>query len=807
MKKIKSMSGSKTSRKTGFMILLFLTFFATNNWCAQIIYPWRATTAIVKVGESFEVWFDGDSGQTINSVILEGPYNSVISSFSVENGNWEYDGWSGNTYNTRITVTVPADAPADKYNLILNTSAGTKSSLASVKVIKDYKSTFYLMHFSDPHRWEASKNTEGILYKDQTVVIDIANIIAPEIFIETGDSYWQTPIDPGLNQSRLNDFMHGSSFVRGMQELTSAALFMIPGNHDTPTHHSYDVTMKNAASAWNDLFGLQYHNFTYNSARFVGINNSWCPSDGSAPNFQWQIDKAVDWINSVGGGNMRIAYFHIPQDGVPLIYNSFKSVGKSFKLMIGGHIHRYTTNPYSIDGNPIIYTAAGLKNGTTGAPFNLYKINLNDGTFSTVGNSYSGHPSLEVDQNWSTSKLKLSYSNENNGSNANNTATIVNKFNFLIEDARVRFVLPKDVLYAVSNGTITQEFDGDNFHIIDTKIDLNAFSTTTVTVEATDYCPDDPNKTEPGNCGCGVVEGNCDKLPLLVNNGSGTGDYYPFEKVSIMADSPPENMKFDKWVIDSGTPSIVDIQASSTTLHLGEAAATITASYEEFTTIYQSEDAVYNGATFSANYAGYHGSGYLVYKNPYNDFIEWTVDVPSSGSYNLIFRYANDSWPRPLELKVNETIKEASLKFPATGAWTNWEEVSSTQSLNAGENIIRLTAIGLSGSNIDELRVDEGINSLNESTNIIPNMFVLHQNYPNPFNPTTKIKYSIPVGSFVSIKVFDLLGREIITLVNEKKQQGTYQVEFDGKNLSNGIYYYRIITGDFTETKKFILMK
>ena len=807
MKKFKSIFCTKTSRKLGFMIALILAFFSTDNWCAKIIYPWRATTAIVKVGETFEVWFDADSGQTINSIILEGPYNSVTSFFSVENGNWEYDGWSGNTYDIRLTVTVPADAPADKYDLILNTSSGNEISSASVKVIKEYKSTFYLMHFSDPHRWETSKNTLGILYKDQTVVLDIANIIDPEIFIETGDSYWQTPSDPSLNQNRLHDIMHGSSQVKGMHELESAALFMIPGNHDTPTHHSYDVTMKVAASAWNDLFGLQYHNFIYSSARFVGINNSWCPSDGSAPNFQWQIDKAVDWINSVGGGNMRIAYFHIPQDGVPLIYNSFKSAEESFKLMIGGHIHRYTTNPYSIDGNPIIYTAAGLKNGTTGAPFNLYKLNLNDGTFTSVGNSYSGHASLQVEKDWSTSKLILSYSKENNGSNANNTATIVNKFNFPIEGARVRFVLPKGIVYSVLNSSINQEFDGDIFHIIDIKVDLDANSTTTITVKAIDYCPDDPNKTEPGNCGCGEVEGTCDKYSLVVNSGSGTGDYYPFEEVSVSADSAQTNMKFDKWVIDSGTPSIVDIHASSTTMHLGGNAATITATFKEYNTIYQAEDAVYNGATLEQNFAGYHGSGYIAYKNPYNDFIEWRVDVPSSGSYNLIFRYANQGWRRPLELMVNGSVAEASLDFPATGAWTNWDVVLFTQSLNAGENLIRLTAIGLSGSNIDELRVGEGITSINESTDIMSKRFVLHQNYPNPFNPTTKIKYSIPIGSFVSLKVYDLLGRDIMTLVNGRKQKGTYQVEFDGKNLASGMYFYSLRAADFIETKKFVLLK
>ena len=96
---------------------------------------------------------------------------------------------------------------------------------------------------------------------------------------------------------------------------------------------------------------------------------------------------------------------------------------------------------------------------------------------------------------------------------------------------------------------------------------------------------------------------------------------------------------------------------------------------------------------------------------------------------------------------------------------------------------------------IDEIRVSAeggGITSINESTDIIPNRLMLHQNYPNPFNPTTKIKYSIPIGSFVSLKVYDLLGRDIMTLVNGRKQKGTYQVEFDGKNLASGMYIYRI---------------
>jgi hypothetical protein len=85
--------------------------------------------------------------------------------------------------------------------------------------------------------------------------------------------------------------------------------------------------------------------------------------------------------------------------------------------------------------------------------------------------------------------------------------------------------------------------------------------------------------------------------------------------------------------------------------------------------------------------------------------------------------------------------------------------------------------------------------------------FQLFQNYPNPFNPSTKIRYEIPELSFVTIKVYDVLGNEIATLVNEEKPNGNYEAEFIGNGLVSGIYYYRITAGDFSQTKKMILLK
>jgi polyhydroxybutyrate depolymerase len=102
--------------------------------------------------------------------------------------------------------------------------------------------------------------------------------------------------------------------------------------------------------------------------------------------------------------------------------------------------------------------------------------------------------------------------------------------------------------------------------------------------------------------------------------------------------------------------------------------------------------------------------------------------------------------------------------------------------------------------------------SIVSMVDFIPKEFVLKQNYPNPFNPSTKIRYSVPQFSNVVIKVFDILGTEIETLVNEEKPAGTYDVEFNGhsgevRNLPSGVYFYQLIVGSFVETKKMVLLR
>jgi len=105
---------------------------------------------------------------------------------------------------------------------------------------------------------------------------------------------------------------------------------------------------------------------------------------------------------------------------------------------------------------------------------------------------------------------------------------------------------------------------------------------------------------------------------------------------------------------------------------------------------------------------------------------------------------------------------------------------------------------------------------LKSEVNILPPLkYELSQNYPNPFNPTTKIRFDVTNGSpimtledeKVVLKVYDVIGREVRTLVNEPLEPGTYEVSFNGSSLNSGVYFYKLIIGNFVDTKKMLLIK
>lgn len=108
---------------------------------------------------------------------------------------------------------------------------------------------------------------------------------------------------------------------------------------------------------------------------------------------------------------------------------------------------------------------------------------------------------------------------------------------------------------------------------------------------------------------------------------------------------------------------------------------------------------------------------------------------------------------------------------------------------------------------VQELNYMVGATGIKNEINQIPITYSLSQNYPNPFNPVTTISYQIPKMSYVELKVFDLLGREIAVLMNKETAAGKYDVKFDGSNLSSGVYFYRLKASGYVETKKLLLIK
>lgn len=100
-----------------------------------------------------------------------------------------------------------------------------------------------------------------------------------------------------------------------------------------------------------------------------------------------------------------------------------------------------------------------------------------------------------------------------------------------------------------------------------------------------------------------------------------------------------------------------------------------------------------------------------------------------------------------------------------------------------------------------------GSTSVNNNTAITASEFSLSQNYPNPFNPVTIIKYNVPSREHITMKVYNGIGKEIIELVNEAKAEGKHEIKFDASNLPSGVYYYKLTTGSFSETKKMLLIK
>ena len=234
--------------------------------------------------------------------------------------------------------------------------------------------------------------------------------------------------------------------------------------------------------------------------------------------------------------------------------------------------------------------------------------------------------------------------------------------------------------------------------------------------------------------------------------------------------------------------------------------------------VYRSTD---NGDSWNRTNSGITAS----YVNDIIVNINGDVFAGSQGNNGGVFRSTNngENWTQ-----VNSGLTELSIReltnnslgdiftstnqnlFRSTNNGNEWTEFSSgitsfsIQSITASANGIIYA--GSFGGGVYKT-IEPVTHIYNDRNFFDQNCFSLGQNYPNPFNPSTKINYSVLQTSFVTIRVYDLLGNEIATLVNEAKQVGNYVVGFDGSELSSGIYFYKMQAGNFVDVKKLIMIK
>jgi hypothetical protein len=165
----------------------------------------------------------------------------------------------------------------------------------------------------------------------------------------------------------------------------------------------------------------------------------------------------------------------------------------------------------------------------------------------------------------------------------------------------------------------------------------------------------------------------------------------------------------------------------------------------------------------------------------------------------------NGLWPLEENLAYeNKTLLSAGMNGFPLGDLYNWfpEKYVQWKSQKKAEDE-RISTWLNTGSDPGVVNVDKSLNS------VLPIGYILYQNYPNPFNPSTVISYSLPISGHIRLKIFDLLGRQIATLVDEFKQAGTYNFQLSANkfNLSSSIYFYTIQAGNFIQTKKMSLIK
>ena len=462
-------------------------------YAGNIVYPWRAASAIVKNGNSFEILYNNINSTVIDSVILEGPYNRVILKIdSVNTGRFEYDTYTHTATNNKIWVNVPESSPEEKYDLIVKSGGETHISLQSVKVVREFNTRHSFIHITDLHisrQWVG--HAENGYAKELELLdnfIKVANILNPDFVIITGDNIhdytrfnadstgWGGDLVRGANQLPLveekwKNYYEGANGFSGIHGL-NAPTFTVPGNHDF-----YGISEDNhpaKAAQWNYLCGKRVYGFSYAGTRVIFaddyLGDPLIDIPDKSPMSGLQGKVLESYLEENGEGQIRILAQH-KYDRIDTAFCDRHQIA----ILLNGHSHK----PFYefIGTTPTISIRPGTvsKSGCNDPEHELGYFRV----FYIDGGTFEFSPALRfckdpfVPYQDLELNLTLGYEEPNDGTSNYNKATIINKLPIDLPGCKIRFIMRKGN-YHVSGGIISQIIEAEKFSIVDVRLDVSS---------------------------------------------------------------------------------------------------------------------------------------------------------------------------------------------------------------------------------------------------------------------------------------------------------------------------------------------
>lgn len=213
--------------------------------------------------------------------------------------------------------------------------------------------------------------------------------------------------------------------------------------------------------------------------------------------------------------------------------------------------------------------------------------------------------------------------------------------------------------------------------------------------------------------------------------------------------------------------------------------------------------------------------GFDVYWITAGEWLEYTINVPNDGNYDILPNVASVPGFGNLRVLINNVDVSGKKAVSNTGGWQSWKPITiSNVPLKAGKQILHIDFDTDTQSekknwlfSLNSIEIKKSTSVGITKDNSLPTSFSLGQNYPNPFNPETKIEYSVANNQFVSLKVYDILGNSVATLINEVQAAGIYTLTFNAQQTTNhqpitsGVYFYQLRVGEFVQTRKMVLLR